>query len=311
MNKTISKYISELLFLHDCVIIPEFGGFVGNNKSAVLNEITRTISPPSKEILFNPNLKTNDGLLINHISKSEGISNVEARNLVVNYVSLINQKLKKIRTFRIENVGLLSLGAEENILFLQDSFTNYNLESFGLKSQKTKKVDHIEKKIKVITTPISTKKGRRKIWKAAAILLPIISLSLVSITQEEKIENLYTHMSSFKLFSTTETSPKLQKDIEKNLEIIISEETKSTIVEELPKIIEKKFFLVAGAFNNERNANNLMNKLQSESYNSEIIGTNKNGLIRVSYDCFATKEEALIELEKLKSKNKSSWILSL
>ena len=55
MNKTISKYISELLFLHDCVIIPEFGGFVGNNKSAVLNEITRTISPPSKEILFNPN----------------------------------------------------------------------------------------------------------------------------------------------------------------------------------------------------------------------------------------------------------------
>tara|TARA_Y100001954_G_scaffold168822_1_gene179336 strand:+ start:6227 stop:7165 length:939 start_codon:yes stop_codon:yes gene_type:complete len=312
MNKTISKYISELLFLHDCVIIPEFGGFIGNNKSAVLNEITRTISPPSKEILFNPNLKTNDGLLINHISKSEGISNVEARNLVVNYVSLINQKLKKIRTFRIENVGLLSLGTEENILFLQDSFTNYNLDSFGLKSQKTKKVDHIEKKIKVITTPISTKKGRRKIWKAAAILLPIISLSLVSITQEEKIENLYTHMSSFKLFSKTETSPKLQKNIEKKLELISTpEETKITKLEKLPKIIEKKFFLVAGAFNNERNANNLMNKLQSESYNSEIIGTNKNGLIRVSYDCFATKEEALIELEKLKSKNKSSWILSL
>ena len=152
MNKTISKYISELLFLHDCVIIPEFGGFVGNKKSAVLNKITGIISPPSKEILFNPNLKTNDGLLINHISKSEGISNVEARNLVVNYVSLINQKLKKIRTFRVENVGLLSLGAEVNILFLQDSFTNYNLESFGLKSQKTKKVDHIEKKIKVITS---------------------------------------------------------------------------------------------------------------------------------------------------------------
>ena len=312
MNKTISKYISELLFLHDCVIIPEFGGFVGNKKSAVLNKITGIISPPSKEILFNPNLKTNDGLLINHISKSEGISNVEARNLVVNYVSLINQKLKKIRTFRIENVGLLSLGAEGNILFLQDSFTNYNLESFGLKSQKTKKVDHIEKKIKVITTPISTKKGRRKIWKAAAILLPIISLSLVSITQEEKIENLYNHMSSFKLFSKTETSPKLQKNKEKKLEIIITpEETKITKLEKLPKIIEKKFFLVAGAFNNERNANNLMNKLQSESYNSEIIGTNKNGLIRVSYDCFATKEEALIELEKLKSKNKSSWILSL
>ena len=78
MNKTISKYISELLFLHDCVIIPEFGGFVGNNKSAVLNEITGTIFPPSKEILFNPNLKSNDGLLINKISISEGISNIKS-----------------------------------------------------------------------------------------------------------------------------------------------------------------------------------------------------------------------------------------
>ena len=42
-----------------------------------------------------------------------------------------------------------------------------------------------------------------------------------------------------------------------------------------------------------------------------IIGKSKNGLIRVSYDSFITKEEALIELETLKSQKKSSWILSL
>ena len=312
MNKTISTYISELLFLHDCVIIPQFGGFIGNNKSAVLNEITEIISPPSKEILFNSNLKTNDGLLINHISHSEGISNIEAKDLIVNYVSLINQKLKKIRTFRIENVGLLSLDKDGNILFLQDSFTNYNLESFGLNSQKTKKANHIEKKIEVITSPISTKKERGKIWRAAAILLPIIGLSLFSITQEEKIENVYTHMSSIKLFSITEHSLSSKKNTEKDFEIIIArEKVKNTKKEELPKVIEKKFFLVAGAFNNEINANNLMNKLRSESYNSEIIGKSKKGLIRVSYDSFITKEEALIELQALKSKNKSSWILSL
>ena len=171
MKKTISTYISELLFLHDCVIIPQFGGFVGNNKSAVLNEITGIITPPSKEILFNLNLQTNDGLLINHISKSEGVSNIEAKDLVANYVSLINQKLKKIRTFRIENVGLLSLGKDGNILFLQDSFTNYNIESYGLNPQKTKKVNHIEKKIEIVTSPISNKKERGKIWRAAAILI--------------------------------------------------------------------------------------------------------------------------------------------
>ena len=72
MNKMVEYYISELLFLHDCVIIPNFGGFVGNPKSAKLNKITGVLSPPSKQILFNANLKTNDGLLITHISKLLG-----------------------------------------------------------------------------------------------------------------------------------------------------------------------------------------------------------------------------------------------
>ena len=79
MKKTIDTYISELLFLHDCVIIPEFGGFVGNNKSAVLNKNTNTIYPPSKDILFNKNLRKNDGLLINHIANSEVISNKKSK----------------------------------------------------------------------------------------------------------------------------------------------------------------------------------------------------------------------------------------
>ena len=162
MKKTIDTYISELLFLHDCVIIPEFGGFVGNNKSAILNKNTNTIYPPSKEILFNKNLRINDGLLINHISNSEVISNEKSKELVSDYVKNINEKLQKIRTFRIEKVGLLSTDISGNILFLQDSFTNYNPNSFGLSSKNTTKLDKMERKIEEITKPISTKTGRKK-----------------------------------------------------------------------------------------------------------------------------------------------------
>ena len=39
---------------------------------------------------------------------------------------------KKIGVFRIDDVGLLSLGKDGNILFLQDSHTNYNLDSSDL-----------------------------------------------------------------------------------------------------------------------------------------------------------------------------------
>ena len=52
MNKPVEHYISELLFLHDCIILPEFGGFVGNPQSAKLNKITGVLTPPSKQINY-------------------------------------------------------------------------------------------------------------------------------------------------------------------------------------------------------------------------------------------------------------------
>ncbi|MGY8950254.1 MAG: HU domain-containing protein [Flavobacteriales bacterium] len=315
MKNTIDTYISELLFLHDCVIIPNLGGFVGNNKSAIINESSGTIYPPSKEILFNKNLTTNDGLLISHIAIKESISSNKAKELAEEYVKNINEKLKKIRTFRIEKVGLLSVGIDGNILFLQDSFTNYNLNSFGLKSEKTKKVDKIEKQIDAIIQPITTKTGRRKVWRAAAILLPIIGLSLISITQEDKINNIYSQMANLNPFYIFESEPTTKEIDTKTIELepieIIKEVIETPIIVIEDKIIEKNFHLIAGAFSKEKNAEKFVLKLQNDNYNSSIVGKTKGGLIRVCFDSFATKEEATTALNILKSDNKSAWILSL
>ena len=70
----IQKYVVELLFKHDCVIIPNLGGFVAQYKSAALDEVTGFFSPPSKQILFNINLKNNDGLLANEIAQRKQIT---------------------------------------------------------------------------------------------------------------------------------------------------------------------------------------------------------------------------------------------
>ena len=320
MKKSVDIYISELLFLHDCVIIPKFGGFVGNNKSATLNEISGTIYPPSKEILFNKNLNKNDGLLINHIAISERITNEESKDILSDFVNKINTRLKTVRTFRIEKVGLLSVGLDNNILFLQDSFINYNMNSFGLSSEKSKKTNKIEKEVEKIITPISTKEGRRKSWRAAAILIPIIGLSLISITQEDKINNIYSQMATMNPLSVFETENKEVEDtkqIEENSEIeIVPEitETKEIVVEEIvieEKSLEKKYFIIAGAFSKEKNANKFVKQLQKENYNSSIIGKTKGGLIRVCFDSFETKEEAIISLDELRSEKKSAWLLSL
>ena len=106
---------------------------------------------------------------------------------------------------------------------------------------------------------------------------------------------MYTQISGLKLFANSETIHKLQNEIKKDIEIIISPETnKNNQTNDFHKFIEKKYFLVAGSFSNEKNANNLVDQLRSENYNSEIIGKSENGLTRVSFDSFVNKNEALM-----------------
>ena len=144
MNKTVDHYISELLFLHDCVILPNFGGFVGNPQSAKLNKTTGILSPPSKQILFNSNLKTNDGLLITHISNQEGIAQEIAKQNVITFANENNNKLAASKALRIDKIGLFTLGKEENIIFLQDSANNYSLDAFGMKSTHNKIISRVK-----------------------------------------------------------------------------------------------------------------------------------------------------------------------
>jgi hypothetical protein len=35
----LNKYISDLLRKHNCVIVPDFGGFVANYRSAVIDKV--------------------------------------------------------------------------------------------------------------------------------------------------------------------------------------------------------------------------------------------------------------------------------
>ena len=104
MKKSVAHYISELLFLHDCVILPEFGGFVGNKQSAILNITTEILTPPTKQIVFNRNLNTNDGLLISYIANQEGIINEKAQETVLEFSNKLNDKLKHSKVLRIDKI---------------------------------------------------------------------------------------------------------------------------------------------------------------------------------------------------------------
>ena len=91
----LDKYIVQLLHHHDCVIIPEFGGFVAQYKPASLDRVTGFYSPPSKQILFNINLKNNDGLLANKIAQEQDISSEGLAQIIADFVTNDQYRIKR------------------------------------------------------------------------------------------------------------------------------------------------------------------------------------------------------------------------
>jgi len=318
MNKTIEHYISNLLYLHDCVIIPGFGGFVGNKKSAYIHPISGIIYPPSKEFLFNKNLTQNDGLLATHIAKEEGIDFSEISSLIDNFAQNIQDELNSKSVFKLQKVGTFTKGKEGNISFLQNKNHNYNLASFGMQANhKSKKIERtISDDKEVIIKTIQRKDLSKTFTRAAAVLIPLIGLSLIGITQEENINGIYSQMANLNPFANdnTEIVVESANKIEAEIPIveIIGEEVEDIIPKEeliLPTIQKKyTYYIIAGAFAKRKNADKLLSKLKTWNYNASIV--NNGNLNRVSYSSYTSKEEALLALKEIRIANQSAWLLT-
>jgi len=128
----INQYIKELLLLNDCVIIPEFGGFVANYQPAAIEK--NQFFPPNKEIAFNNKLISNDGLLINYIADSEGSNYFSAKQKLESFVEETLAQLERNRNVYFEGVGYLHYDSRENLLFEPQLKQNLLVESYGLQN---------------------------------------------------------------------------------------------------------------------------------------------------------------------------------
>lgn len=123
--------LTNLLLKHNCVIIPELGGFVANRVPAYLDESKRKLYPPSKQLTFNSRLIKNDGLLVAAWAEKDNVSFDEALDNVKKETNLIQQKLRRGQSHHIDNIGTLYANEEGRINFRQDRFFNLLIESYG------------------------------------------------------------------------------------------------------------------------------------------------------------------------------------
>lgn len=296
----LANYINDLLYRYDCVIVPDFGGFVTNTIGAKLQENSNTFYPPTKQITFNNHLKHNDGLLANYIAASENISFNKASTAISLAVIKWQNELQS-KNVIIEKVGVLSLNKEKQIIFEPKNTTNYLTSSFGLASFKSSSIERYKEQVKplIVAQKEDSKKGIPVFIKYAATAAILLTLGFAGY-------NGYQQKEQQKEFARQEKQ--LQQKIQTATFVI----TKPLPVLELNVSKEKvkPYHIIAGAFQFKENAAKKVKELIAKGYNAKIIGKNKWGLTQVTFNSFSDKNEAINSLYKIQNTvSKDAWLL--
>ncbi|HSQ47637.1 MAG TPA: SPOR domain-containing protein [Lutibacter sp.] len=301
---TTANYISDLLYRYECVIVPNFGGFVTNEISAKVNHFTHTFYPPSNQLTFNSHLQNNDGLLANYVAAAKKISYSEALESIEKDVAEW-KLLLNVEVLELENIGLLKLNKERKLIFEPSNSINYLTASFGLGSYVSPAIKRVvyKEKIKQLETS-STELTKRKtpaFIKYAATAAILFALGTVGWNEYQKIE--YKNLVA--------EAKQQQKKVEKTIQ-----EATFVISNPLPAItldITKEtynYHIIAGAFRTPENAEKKLQQLLEKGYNAKILGANKWDLTQVAYESFTTEDEAINKMRIIhKTESEDAWLL--
>lgn len=362
---------------HDCVIMPGFGGFVCNRQQARIDQVTHVITPPGKHVVFNQNLKTNDGLLANQIAEELKLGYSDAVKWIDQTVEQIKQLLTEQKQLEVDGFGRFRLNAEANYVFIPLLKNNYSYSSFGLMPVQASPVASRSVKsthTKIFRERSGVKQPRKvsgKFWPAmlASTLSVLLVINAWIYFQDHSLEELHigdnqlgvhTWFDSLRNIDTTpreavaEPSPVSQTAVVNNNEPeqpttdIPSPLTTATHIsavrqawvfppvdepvteqpaekavaqplEEIPAApvgentvsSGKVFYIIAGVFWKEPNAEKYAAQLAQKGYKAEVINSDCVRCKRVSLGAFNTKAEAEAFLRQVQaSVNADAWILA-
>lgn len=191
----LGKYIQQLLLENETVIVPGFGAFISKYKPAEIIDGSDEITPPTKTVLFDSKIKSNDGLLAREVSQKEQIPFQKALKKIEEEREEIFYRLDKGEKVNLEKIGTLFYNENREIEFEFSGTKNLLLDSFGLEVTSKKDLQEVQ-----------TEKNHTEI--------PIVDSS------EEK---------------TLQQEPEVNEDDSKKPESAVTRKAVTTPVEESPK----------------------------------------------------------------------------
>jgi nucleoid DNA-binding protein len=270
----IGLYISELLQDYDCVVFPGFGAFTVHAVEAKFDQNTGKLLPPSREIRFNPDIKVNDGILLNHFAQRQEIAAPKAFNEIESLYHEINYRFDHGETIRLEGLGSIKR-YEGKIIFEAIPEMGKMPESFGLEPVELKVYDYVDKKPlpdKVVAkSDIPTTRNPKRKNLCWLSLIPVLVSAIFIFwffgpgKQKEQPGKVVseTTQSVVALPQVTDTIPEPESDD-------ISSEKETVEVQVHPQ--EGMFYLVGGSFKTRENAEQYFEQISKKGYEPVHLG---------------------------------------
>lgn len=340
----IIEHIEQMLSVHDCVIIPGFGGFVLQVTPTWYNAEAHRFEPLHKELVFNETLQHNDGLLIESYRQSEATDYRSAYQLVQADVAELKALLERDGQVEMAPIGVFRRGEEGQLIFEASRDTDWlNASMFGLPAFT---IEPLAEELPIPTNAEKMEKRRPDVyyipvnrrlvrWVAAAVVAIVVFLS-ASTSVEEVNRSAYT--ASFvptemlnANMQKDEPSPAEPEPISTKVEVTPRAETKPAPVEkpkaetkvakasapkrEAAKTVEaapqKRYYIVIASLASSEQAAQYMKGVgQKDCPNMAVLQT--KGKYRVYADRFTDKAAAEKYQNTLRKnpKYKDAWLFT-
>lgn len=322
---TLARHIEHLLLSNDCVIIPDFGGFVAHHACAVYDEQEQIFLPPYRTLGFNPLLTMNDSLLVQQYVQTEDVSYPEALKMIEDEVERIRLSLETIGQYHFEGIGNFTLNEEGKREFTPTASGIVSPKYFGMsfveindrKSKEDTVVDETHNDVEVNAETITIRKSTLQLLAAACVALVLfftLPSDLGPLSSQTRQANLDSGKWLLKLIPTTEVQnpmAEVKKSLAQQESPVADIQPETTSVEPATPNAQSYFTLVLASQVSKKNAADFIDQLQKKGFPQASILEGK--FRRVVYGVFSTQAEAYNKLQQLRSDShfNEAWVLEV
>ncbi len=307
MENIIFEHVEFLLPRHNCVIVPGLGAFIVNfepSGTAKDHEIT----PPTYTIVFNNELKHNDGLIVSSLQALRNIPYTTANNIVNDSIKEIKQTLLQGLPVNCGKLGLLNLDLQGNIAFHPNRTivfpSIYGLSPVLLQSiEALRQLDHVERKQNITIRRIATTAA--VIAGLFIFVTPSGNISTINNNQKAGFLDIFSQTITESNHISLGTKP----DAEANSIISTlptSDSSNSTI--EKPT---RTYYIVVGGEESESQANRLLARFKDQGFPKASIVLGDRYRIYVASFFDKSEAERYLDLFRLENPEyATAWLYS-